>query len=278
MDVPLLRLSTLRAARHGRENILRLEMLKTATKKLLHAAGFELRRVNHDPGKAEQYKFAPSEEDKFNWLKSLNIRTVLDIGANTGQFAADIHQILPEAMLYSFEPLKDCYRQLVENMKHVPNFRAFDFALGDDASEIEMHRSEFSPSSSILPMGDLHKQAFPFTSGEVLERIIIKRLDDVARDLELVDNILIKIDVQGFEDRVIAGGHETLQRATVLIVETSFHRLYEGQPLFDTIYDMLRQMGFGYYGNFIQLLNPVDGSVLQADAIFMKANEQAATR
>ena len=249
-------------------------MLKTATKRLLHAAGFELKRVDYDPKQAAQpYKFAPSEEDKFNWLKNLNIRTVLDIGANTGQFAADIHAILPEAMIYSFEPLKDCCQTLVDNMKHVRNFRAFDFALGEEASQIEMHRSEFSPSSSILPMGEMHKQAFPFTSGEVLEKITVKRLDDVAGDLKLVDNLLIKIDVQGFEDRVIRGGRQTIQRATVLIVETSFRRLYDGQPLFDTIYDMLREMGFAYSGNFMQLLNPVDGSVLQADGIFMKANE-----
>jgi FkbM family methyltransferase len=161
-------------------------------------------------------------------------------------------------------------------MKHVQNFRAFDFALGEETSDIEMHRSEFSPSSSILPMGELHKQAFPFTSGEVLEKIVVKRLDDIADSLKLVDNLLIKIDVQGFEDRVIAGGRQTIQRATVLIVEMSFRRLYEGQPLFDTIYDTLRQMGFAYHGNFIQLLNPVDGSVLQADGIFMKANQQVA--
>jgi FkbM family methyltransferase len=248
-------------------------MIKTATKKILRAAGFELRRVNHEQAQAAPYKFVPAEEDKFNWLKNLNIRTVLDIGANTGQFAADIHQILPEAAIYSFEPLRDCYAQLVESMKDVPKFKAFDFALGHEASEIEMHRSEFSPSSSILPMGELHKQAFPFTSGEVLERITVKRLDDMAANLKLVDNILVKIDVQGFEDRVIAGGPNTIQRAKVLIVETSFERLYEGQPLFDTIYETLKRMGFAYHGNFIQLLNPVDGSVLQADGIFMKANE-----
>jgi FkbM family methyltransferase len=233
--------------------------------------------VNYDSSQAaQQHKFAPAEEDKHNWLKSLNIRTVLDIGANTGQFAAEIHTILPEAMIYSFEPLKDCYQSLVESMKHVQRFRAFDFALGEEDLEIEMHRSEFSPSSSILPMGDLHKEAFPFTSGEMLEKIKVKRLDDITGSLNLVDNLLIKIDVQGFEDRVIAGGRQTIERARVLIVETSFRRLYEGQPLFDTIYDMLRQMGFAYHGNFIQLLNPVDGSVLQADGIFMKANEQAA--
>jgi hypothetical protein len=54
----------------------------------------------------------------------------------------------------------------------------------------------------------------------------------------------------------------------------SFKKLYEGQPLFDRIYDTLTRIGFAYHGNFHgQLLNPVDGSVLQADGIFINADE-----
>jgi FkbM family methyltransferase len=240
-------------------------MIKRAVKKILEATGFELRRINVN------HKFEPKREDRFNWIKNLNIRTVLDVGANIGQFAGEIHAILPEAAIYSFEPLRDCYNLLVEKMSHVPKFRAFDFALGSEALEIEMHRSEFTPSSSILQMGEQHKQAFPFTSKEALEKIAVKRLDDVTRDLDLAENILIKIDVQGFEDRVIAGGLNTIQLAKLLIVETSFESLYEDQPLFDTIYETLKRMGFAYHGNFSQLLNPMDGKILQADGIFIRS-------
>src|SRR5262249_47406759 len=184
--------------------------------------GLEVRRVSLERATAGSRKFAPANEDKFNWLRNLNIRTILDIGANTGQFAAEIHAILPEATIYSFEPLRDCYEQLVTRMQGVPKFGAFAFALGSETSETEIRRSEFSPSSSMLRMGELHKQAFPFSSGEELERIALKQLDDVAGSLELVDNILIKIDVQGFEDKVIGGGANTIQSAKLLIIETSF--------------------------------------------------------
>jgi len=244
-----------------------LRMIKRAVKKILEATGFELRRININ------HKFEPEREDRFKWIRNLNIQTVLDVGANTGEFAGEIHAILPEAAIYSFEPLRDCYDLLVEKMSPVPKFRAFDFALGSEASEIEMHRSEFTPSSSILRMSGLHKQAFPFTSKVVLEKVAIKRLDDVTGNLDLAKNILIKIDVQGFEDRVIAGGLKTIQIAKLLIVETSFESLYDDQPLFDTIYEMVKRMGFAYHGNlnFSQLSNPIDGNILQADAIFIKS-------
>src|SRR5262245_8672853 len=68
-----------------------LRMIKRAVKKILEATGFELRRININ------HKFEREREDKFKWIRNLNIRTVLDVGANTGQFAGEIHAILPEA-------------------------------------------------------------------------------------------------------------------------------------------------------------------------------------
>jgi FkbM family methyltransferase len=239
-------------------------MMKWAAKKMLEAAGFELRRLNNN-------KFEPKKEDRFNWIRNLNIQTIIDVGANTGQFAAEIHAILPEAAIYSFEPLRECYDSLVDNMSHVPKFRAFNFALGSENSQIEMHRSDFTPSSSILRMSDLCRQAFPFTSKDTIEQIAVRKLDHVTRDLDLAENILIKIDVQGFEDKVIAGGIRTVQIAKLLIVEMSFENLYDDQPLFDTIYETMKRIGFAYRGNFSQLSNPIDGAILQVDGIFIKS-------
>lgn len=233
------------------------KVLKKILKNSFHAIGLELTRLD------------PAELNKFVWLTNQNIKTILDIGANTGQFARMIHEVLPEDMLYSFEPLGDCYKELIEKMKGVPNFKAFNFALGAEDVETRIHRSEFSPSSSLLPMGDLHKRAFPQTSRETLERITVKRLDGMADLLTCDGNLLVKLDVQGYEDQVIAGGYETFRKA-IIIIETSFQVLYNGQPLFATMFDMLRRLGFAYRGNLGQLRNSLDGSVLQSDSIFIK--------
>ena len=64
-------------------------------------------------------------------LKKYAIDTVLDIGANNGQFALDIHTRLPKAKIYSFEPLQEAFRELTGNLKTVPGFRAFNIGLGD---------------------------------------------------------------------------------------------------------------------------------------------------
>ncbi len=79
----------------------------------------------------------------------------------------------------------------------------------------------------------------------------------------------MKIDVQGYEDRVLRGGEQTVKRAQVLLVETSFQQLYEGQALFEDILALLRGWGFRYAGALDQLLNPRTGEALQQDSIFV---------
>jgi FkbM family methyltransferase len=241
---------------------------KRLVKRPLNALGLDIVRRFVSPTDSEQFK--PSEANKFIWLSRLNINTIVDIGAHEGEFAMMVHRILPKASIISFEPLADAFRQLNLNLRTVPNFKAFNCALGDRNSTMEIHRNAFTASSSLLRMVDLHREAFPFTINETIETVEVKRLDDVLEDLYLEDSILIKIDVQGYEDRVILGGENVISRAKLLVVETSFQTLYETQPLFDAVYSMLMQRGFAYIGNWDQLISPADGSVLQADAMFVR--------
>ena len=166
--------------------------------------------------------------------------------------------------------MPDCYDELTKSFKNVPQFKAFNLALGSEAGKIEMHRSEYSLSSSILPMAELHKASFPFTRNETIQEIDVVRLDDMAVELELFEPILIKLDVQGFEDKVIEGGKDVFSRANIVITEMSVEELYKGQKLFDDIYRILVDFGFVYRGNYEQLFNPHDGRVLQVDGIFVR--------
>ena len=231
-------------------------LFKKSVKTIFRACGLDVRQT---------WKFLP-----YAWLRNCNITTVLDVGANTGQFALQIHALLPEAKIYSFEPLADCYAALRKNMQGVANFESFNVALGNSNGKCSIYRNACSPSSSLLPMQNLHKQAFPQTAHAELEEIEICRLDDMAHALELNDNVLIKIDVQGFEDKVILGGQKVIERAHVIIVETTFEPLYQGQVLFDGIYSMLNAKGFEIRGCEEPLRNPGDTRIMQCDSIFVR--------
>ncbi len=210
--------------------------------------------------------------DQLHFLKEADIKTVLDIGANTGQFVREIREVLPEAQVYSFEPLKDCFDKLNDSNKNDQNFKAFNFALGDSNETVQMHRSSYSPSSSIRKMAQSHKDLYPHTSGESQEMILIKRLDDLKEidPHSLEKNILVKMDTQGYEDKVIKGGLKFLKSAKFVIVETAFISLYEGQPLFANIYALLTSQGFSYKGGLAWKFDAKNGGVLSEDSLFIK--------
>ncbi len=98
----------------------------------------------------------------------------------------------------------------------------------------------------------------------------MRTLDSLAADLELEDRLYVKLDVQGFENEVIAGGRATLERAYMVAMEVSFAPLYEGVPVFHELYETMRGLGFEFRGMLGQLIGPLDGAILQGDALFVR--------
>jgi FkbM family methyltransferase len=239
-------------------------MVKTSVKLIAAYLGVDIRRM------------AQWERDKYCWLSDFAIKSVLDIGANTGQFAAQIHKVFPEAMIYSFEPLFDCFTALMKNTQHIRKIKPYMLALGDFNGETYINKNDFTPSSSILDMSDSHKELFPHTRNTTKEKAKMMRLDDVVVEFDIAINrdVLIKLDVQGYEDRVVLGGRKTFSEARAIIAETSFVELYQHQVLFDGLYLLLKDLGFVYVGNLKQLVHPSSGKPIQADAVFVKLHTQ----
>lgn len=204
------------------------------------------------------------------WLQTNGIRTVIDVGAYLGSFAYAMRMILPEAQIYSFEPLEANYRALIRNLAPRGRFRAFQTALGQQTGTIEFNQNEFSASSSALEMADLHRQAFPQTGHQIKVTVPLARLDDYLDQIDLQPPVLLKLDVQGYEAAVLRGAPHTLAQVDYLLCELSFAELYAGQPLFDDLYTMLADSGFRFAGSFDSLISPLDGSILQADGLFVR--------
>ncbi|MDE2218372.1 MAG: FkbM family methyltransferase [Patescibacteria group bacterium] len=231
--------------------------IKKIIKKGINCLGLDLRKYR-------------KETDELKWLEHYDIKTVIDVGANTGQFAREIRGRLPKSKIYSFEPINECYEELINHMSGDENFQAFNLALGDKNEKSEINKCVYSPSSSLREMAVLHEEMFPHTRGGEKQEIALKRLDDVFEKDPLRKNILIKIDVQGCEDKVIKGGLKILSEAKVALIETSFFELYKDQPQFDDIYETMKRLGFHYCGRIHQKMNPSTGEILFEDAIFIK--------
>jgi FkbM family methyltransferase len=206
-------------------------------------------------------------------VQGYGIRTVLDIGANRGQFALRVRRLLPAAIIHSFEPLPDVAESMRQQMNVDSRFFAHVLALGDKDGSAYFYRNEFTPSSSLRPLGSAHMQVFPAARATTPVTVACRTLDGWAAEQNLDQPLLVKIDVQGAEGQVIAGGKRTLARARLLVVEASFVELYSGQVLFDDLYDTLRGMGFRHAGMIENVFDPSTGRILQADAVFERQQD-----
>lgn len=230
-------------------------MILLQIKRLLNKFGYDVRR------------YRPTFETT---IRPLHIRTIIDIGANTGKFSQEMRAIFPDATLYMFEPLADCFEHIKKVFVDDRNTKVFSVALGDIKGTTIIERSSFHPSSSLRHMSDIHKRLYPKTKNMQRETITIDTLDQILRNERLSENIFVKIDVQGFEDKVIAGGKNIIGRAAVVIIETSFITLYEGQPLFNDIVRIMHELGFSYYGDMGRHYNPLSKKLIYEDSLFIK--------
>jgi FkbM family methyltransferase len=209
--------------------------------------------------------------DNHKWLKQYDIKTIIDIGANVGDFALEYAKILPEATIYAFEPINSIYNTMVEKTKNL-NIKTFRYGLGDKTETLTINVNEFSPSSSILELADLHKDNYKNATKTVKEDIHIKEFDKEFKITDLPKNILVKIDVQGFEDKTINGAKQLLAQTKIVFVEMTFKELYKDQKLFHDLYTQLHELGFDYNGSQMQNFDNNDGSIIYADAIFINRN------
>lgn len=206
----------------------------------------------------------------FRWLQDFDFKTIMDVGANEGQFSDKIRALFPDTVIYAFEPLPGIANKLKGNFKNDNKFFVYNLGLGEEKGEMEMFENEYSPSSSFLHSAPSLTANFEDAAQTQRVTVSTDRLDDVFGEKHFELPLLVKIDVQGAEDKVIVGGINTLSKAQMIICELSFSELYLGQPLFSDLYEQFRELGFSFAGVIEQLRAPETNRILQADGIFIK--------
>jgi len=98
-------------------------------------------------------------------------------------------------------------------------------------------------------------------------------LDDVFDSITSCgDTILLKLDVQGYEDQVIIGASSSIKRIKAALVEVSIVPMYEGQSLYIDIIRMMSDFGFEPYAFLKGYCNENTGQQLQLDVLFLNQN------
>lgn len=197
-------------------------------------------------------------------------RTVIDVGANVGQFAVASARLFSDVRVYSFEPVPECVSALRKIAARQKNITVFPLAIGASEGTVEMHVNTHTHSSSALPLAKAHKEAFPEARVERTVSVKLSTLDKELADIELISPVLLKLDVQGFEPMVLKGAQKILKNVDYVLLEASLVPMYEGELLFDEIVSIMDEYGFDFSRSIDSLSSPVTNEVLQMDAFFVR--------
>jgi len=237
--------------------------MKTIIKKLFNLFGLQISKFNLY--KAPAYQTVQA-------LKAHNIDLVFDVGANIGQFASELRAYGYKGKIVSFEPLPDAYIELANKAKGDKNWIVHPrCAVGAVAGEIEINVAANSVSSSILPMLSAHKDAAPESVYSHKSMVSIITLDSVLKKYtSLENNLLIKIDTQGYEWLVLDGAELAIRQCKGLLLELSLIPLYEGQKLWIEIIDRLSKSNHSLFSIQTGFTDGNTGQTLQIDGLFFK--------
>ena len=170
-----------------------------------------------------------------NSIFNNDINTVIDIGANRGQFSLAALNI-PNIKIFAFEPLDEPAEVFKEIFKDDSNVKLFKFAIGDTVGEVDMHVSSKDDSSSLLEISSLQNEYFPGTEEIGLKKIKVAPLKNFLTKEKIVKPALLKLDVQGFE-------LQALRAAKFLKIDyiycNAFISLYKNQSLVTDVVEFL---------------------------------------
>lgn len=235
--------------------------VKNTIRRLANVFGVDLVRLDQSP------------RHSFLGLGEKNFQNIIDCGANEGQFARSTTKIFPSANFYCFEPLPEPFGKLLA-WAGTQNGRVhcFNVALGNEEGEVEMHHHYgHTPSSSLLAATTHCHQLYPQTAEERMTTVRLTTLDKALQSYlpNMHGAALLKLDVQGFEDRVLQGAGNVLEVCSACVLEVSIDPLYDGQADFFELTRHLKQFGYRYSGNLDQVHSD-NGRAVYVDAVFLK--------
>lgn len=234
-----------------------------AIKALFRAFGLEIQRLS---GASTEYSLLR------RLLAQLRPSTVLDIGANVGQFARSVRQAGFTGTIISFEAIPEVHARLVERAQDDPHWKVAPCAaLGATQGEGHINIAANLASSSLLDMGATHLQAAPESKYVRRAEISIRRLDEVGTPLLPEEGPLyLKVDTQGNERDVLEGATGLLSRVSALQIELSLIPLYVGAPTISEMLPYVESIGFELFGLAPGFKDRSTGRLLQVDGFFVR--------
>jgi FkbM family methyltransferase len=195
--------------------------------------------------------------------------TVIDVGAALGSFSRTCHAIFPEAQYLLIEPLREYVPSLTKIAQELPR-ASYEIAAAtaeEQVISINVHHD--------LVGSSLYREVEEGTDVNGVQREVRAiTLDRLVIEQKALPPYLIKIDVQGAELDVLAGGLTVLSGAELVLLEVSMFQFFHQGPLFCDVVEYMRSKGFVPYDVLGLQYRPLDRALSQLDMVFVRETGQ----
>lgn len=241
-----------------------------------------MENVGESKFRNKEFQEKYSREKLLQHIVRGNNPIIFDVGAHHGESVSYLKALFPDASIYSFEPDPDSFETL--SASSAEGVLCFNMALSDTDGVVSFYRNRISHTNSLLKVNlnsrdsigianaivENNKKYFEGFNEEV--KVEAVSLDSFAKrhPIERID--LLKIDVQGAECRVLAGGNATLQKTKVLVLEINFFDYYEQQTSFMDVEQIVSSQGFRLFSISEISNNPMNGRTDWAEVVYLNKN------
>lgn len=205
-------------------------------------------------------------------LGEVSPAVIFDIGANVGQTYRKYRRLFPTATIHSFEPFREAYDQLANAVLRDRYSHAHQLAVSDHSGDRTLFISKKNQMNSLLRVT---KDGIPHMGGD--EATVVGEaqvptitLDGYCAEHNIKQIDILKMDVQGGELGVLRGAEGLLRSRAVRLIysEVLFAECYAGAPMFDELWQHLRERGYALH-SLHELTLGTNGMVGNGDAIFV---------
>jgi FkbM family methyltransferase len=179
--------------------------------------------------------YRPPEEEAYRRLaaKGFTPDHMIDVGAYQGDWTRLARRVFVDVPVLMVEAQAKKVPYLERVCAELPGTRFVSAVLGRAAGE-EVIFYEMETGSSFLPERS--------NIARTEHRLKTQTLDSLTTDMS--GRLLLKIDVQGAELAVLAGGRDTVSRCEVIQLEVALLPYNEGAPTMIEVLNELDAMGF----------------------------------
>jgi len=196
---------------------------------------------------------------------------VIDVGANVGTFSKRCLKALPSVPVHSFEPTRALADKLSVEAGPYDKWQVHRVALSDQEGKATLNTSsEKSVFNSLNAANPDFLKKFSGLSFDASQEVDVSTLDIFMKANSIdAQDILLKVDTQGHDYKVLLGARDTLLSVAAVIVELPFQNIYNSTDTHKEIMDLLESSGFYLYS-----ISPIScderGAIIEADGFFAR--------